>query len=720
MAIDTICDEIAETTRQFRNKGYQFHASKRILNEAKLQINQGNFEMAVELLKKFRESAVQEEQLIGDLHVLENNLKNIENSRKDLKLVRERIQAGDLGSAKEALKQIALTSVSETENELKTLRASGAVVGISADHLAELFADGKYRKVIIDSEMIHSNVSKLRDAYAKAASLKKDITSPDLLALYDSGRYEEFIQTGEQMIDLAETARKALVDAEEFGAVPNEIITLLKSPVVYDLEKGARRLNDFLKTAHPKLTVQLKWTRLNADEWTRTHLMITNVGDAHAFETYVTLSEDFETKRITPVKVQARETVTLEFGIRPRAKGDIPFEISLHCTDRNGKKYEYQEEFWIEVADVSPGIDSTPPLHTGGETGISELSSRYQNWTYIGRGGFARVYRAKKRNGSNVAVKVPISLDENTGRTFLNEIQNWTSLDHENIVKVYDYNIMPVPYFEMELCDGTLAELERPVPPDHAAWLLFNACEGLKYTHARSILHRDLKPQNIMLINGVPKVADWGLSKVMTESQTTTITGGFTAYYAAPEQISNKPKDERTDIWQLGVILYELITGRLPFTGESMVEIGMAIATRTPEQPSAVNPEAQPLDAIILKCLEKDPGQRYQSVAGLQKDLAAYLKINYAESLKESIQKNDFNRSSYYCGDLVLISMKIGNLGDAYKYAVDLAKYSVGEARVQADELILQIKIRIEMGAQELPDELIRKAEVIVHQVRVR
>jgi len=206
----------------------------------------------------------------------------------------------------------------------------------------------------------------------------------------------------------------------------------------------------------------------------------------------------------------------------------------------------------------------------------------------------------------------------------------------------------------------------------------------------------------------------------MMQSGTTTTSGGFTAYYAAPEQITNKPKDERTDIWQIGVILYELVTGRLPFTGESMVEIGMAIATKTPERPGAVHPDAELLDGIIQKCLEKDPDQRYRSVIDLQKDLTAYLKMNYIESLKESIQTKNFQRSAYYCGDLVLISMKIGDLMAAYKYANDLVSYSTGEARKQAIELARQIKARVEMGAQELPGELVRKAVVVVHQIRMQ
>ncbi len=349
----------------------------------------------------------------------------------------------------------------------------------------------------------------------------------------------------------------------------------------------------------------------------------------------------------------------------------------------------------------------------------ASLASQYTKSMLIGQGGFARVFMATKRDGSVVAVKVPIALDPSTGRSFIAEIQNWVHLDHRNIVRVIDYNILPVPFIEMEYCNSSLSSINKPIPSHEAAMLMLNICEGLKYAHVRSIVHRDLKPQNIMLSEGVPKITDWGLSKVVS-SASLSASPSFTAYYAAPEQIRGDRKDERTDIWQLGVILYELVTGQLPFTGESMVEIGMAIVTKTPERPGAVHSGAQPLDAIILKCLEKNPEQRYRSVADLQNDLAAYLKLNYAESLKESIQVNDLHRSAYYCGDLVLISMKTGNLVDAYKYAADLARYSAGEARAQAIELTAQIKARVEVGAQELPGELVQKAEVIVHQMRVR
>ena len=349
----------------------------------------------------------------------------------------------------------------------------------------------------------------------------------------------------------------------------------------------------------------------------------------------------------------------------------------------------------------------------------ASLASRYTESEVIGQGGFARVFCVTKRDGSIAAVKVPIALEPSTGKAFMAEIQNWMHLKHRNIVRIIDYNILPIPFIEMEYCGGSLAEMKKPVSPEEAAMMVINICEGLKYAHARSIIHLDLKPQNILLDNGVPKITDWGLSRLISGASH-SVSPLFTVFYAAPEQINGDISDQRTDIWQIGVILYELVTGRLPFTGDSMVEIGMGIATKVPERPGAVNPDAQPLDGIILKCLEKDSARRYQSVADLQKDLAAYLKISYLGSLKDSIQLNDLSRSAYYCGDLVLISMKIGDLAAAYKYSLDLIRYSRGDVRAEAQELSDQIRSRVEMKAGDLPVELIQKAEVIVHRVRLQ
>ena len=235
---------------------------------------------------------------------------------------------------------------------------------------------------------------------------------------------------------------------------------------------------------------------------------------------------------------------------------------------------------------------------------LQALFERYEEVKPIGEGSFARVYKAKK-NGRIVALKIPYHLTEQAGKVFLKEVMIWSQLKHRNIVELYDANIVPVPYIEMEYCESSLAKLEKPLHWEKAAKLIFNVAEGLKYAHGKGIIHRDLKPSNILLKNGIPKISDWGLSKVTTESRSTTTS--FTPLYAAPEQISRKfgSTDERTDIWQLGVLMYELVTGRVPFDGEDFVEIASKITMGESEKPSKLNPDAKPLESIIMRCLSK-------------------------------------------------------------------------------------------------------------------
>ncbi|MEI6842808.1 MAG: protein kinase, partial [Methanomicrobiales archaeon] len=265
------------------------------------------------------------------------------------------------------------------------------------------------------------------------------------------------------------------------------------------------------------------------------------------------------------------------------------------------------------------------------------MADRYTEAEFIGKGGFARVFKAKRKDGVYVAVKLPLYLDESMGRSFIAEIVNWTKLSQPNIVKLYDFNIMPFPYFEEEFCDSSLDNIKKPLDQSKAALIMSNVCEGLKYAHALQVIHCNLKPQNILLKNGVPKISDWGLSKVIV-SDSTASRECFTPCYAAPEQVTNKPKDQRTDIWQVGVILYELVTGSLPFTGDNIIETIEKIATRDPVPPGDINPDAKTIELMILRCMEKDPLSRYQSVADLQKDLAVFLKMDFGESLQPGIE----------------------------------------------------------------------------------
>jgi hypothetical protein len=260
----------------------------------------------------------------------------------------------------------------------------------------------------------------------------------------------------------------------------------------------------------------------------------------------------------------------------------------------------------------------------------SELRDRYHEMNFLGMGGMSRVFSAKRNtDGRMVAVKIPISFDTTTGKCFMKEILAWEGLRHENIVEITEANILPVPYVEMEYIRSTLDDLQKPLPARKAAEIVCGIAEGLAYAHERAIIHRDIKPQNILLTpEGVPKITDWGMSRAVGTSMLPTVTG-FSLSYAAPEQVSPGKfgdTDQRTDIYQLGVVFYELVTGQSLFSGDDLVEVSTSITTASPAPPSTINKDACGLDAIILKCLAKKPEERYDSVRSLLDDLHAYLR----------------------------------------------------------------------------------------------
>ena len=251
----------------------------------------------------------------------------------------------------------------------------------------------------------------------------------------------------------------------------------------------------------------------------------------------------------------------------------------------------------------------------------NELLGKYANPELIGVGGMARVFHAENiMSGESVALKIPVQFNETAGKCFMKEIKAWEDLNHENIVKIHEVNILPVPYVEMEYIAQSLADLKKPLPPGEAARIIRGIAEGLAYAHSQGIIHRDIKPQNILLTEtGIPKITDWGMSKVMGAYLPHTITG-FSLSYAAPEQIAPDTfgdTDQRTDIYQLGVVFYELLAGELPFAGEDISLVTRRIISEESPLPSDKVPGTYLLDAIVKRCLEKDKEKRIQDADDL-------------------------------------------------------------------------------------------------------
>ncbi|NJE85953.1 serine/threonine protein kinase [Thermococcus sp. CX2] len=431
---------------------------------------------------------------------------------------------------------------------------------------------------------------------------------------------------------------------------------------------------------------------------------------------------DISPTRVYFQSIRPGEYVSRTVKIVPRKIGKVDAKVIVRSGLVSAKVKVTTNVFERPERKEAPAEVPTPaqtPAHHGSSSLLEALFSRYRKVEPIGEGGFARVYRAEKMDGTVVAIKVPISLTEEGGKAFLKEVRNWSLLTHPNIVELYDYNIFPVPYLEMEYCETSLAKVEKPMSIEKATKIIFDVCEGLKYAHSKGIVHRDLKPSNILLKNGKAKISDWGLSKLLKDSKT-TLAISFTPLYAAPEQISGKfgTTDERTDVWQVGAVLYELVTGRPPFLGEDFVEIASKITLEEVIPPSQINPDAEALEPIILKCLQKEKDKRYQSIEELQQDLAKILGFNYKENLNKSISVRDFSRSAYYAGELFLLYLKLGDLVNSIKYAEDLAYYAKGDVKEELSKLKEQLKLRLENNL-DVPPELIEKAEIIVHKIKL-
>ena len=269
------------------------------------------------------------------------------------------------------------------------------------------------------------------------------------------------------------------------------------------------------------------------------------------------------------------------------------------------------------------------------------LGDRYELDGVVGRGGMAEVYRARDlRLDRTVAIKTlrtDLARDQTFQARFRREAQSAASLNNPSIVAVYDTGEdldrssgAPVPFIVMEYVDGrTVRDLlieGHRLLPERTLEITSGVLRALEYSHQAGIVHRDIKPGNVMVTrNGDIKVMDFGIARAMSDTQATmTQTAQVigTAQYLSPEQARGERVDARSDLYSTGCLMYELLTGRPPFTGDSPVAIAYQHVRENPIPPSRLDPSLPPwADSIVLKAMAKSPNDRYQSAAEMQADI---------------------------------------------------------------------------------------------------
>ncbi|AFM14848.1 serine/threonine protein kinase [Mycolicibacterium chubuense NBB4] len=289
------------------------------------------------------------------------------------------------------------------------------------------------------------------------------------------------------------------------------------------------------------------------------------------------------------------------------------------------------------------------------------LSDRYEVGEILGFGGMSEVHLARDmRLHRDVAIKVlraDLARDPSFYLRFRREAQNAAALNHPAIVAVYDTGEAetptgPLPYIVMEYVDGvTLRDIvhsEGPMPAQRAIEIIADACQALNFSHQHGIIHRDVKPANIMISKtGAVKVMDFGIARALADAgnpvtQTAAVIG--TAQYLSPEQARGVKVDARSDVYSLGCVLYEMLTGEPPFVGDTPVAVAYQHVREDPVPPSARHAGISPdLDAVVLKALAKNPDNRYQTAAEMRSDL---VKVHGGEPPDAPKILTDADRSS--------------------------------------------------------------------------
>jgi serine/threonine protein kinase len=319
-----------------------------------------------------------------------------------------------------------------------------------------------------------------------------------------------------------------------------------------------------------------------------------------------------------------------------------------NCGIENTQDSEFCKKCGTQIGKPEAKSVPTQTLEAAKEelTTGSTFAERYQIIEELGRGGMGRVYKATdtkiKEKVALKLIKPEIASDKKTLERFGNELKIARKITHKNVGKMFDINDAEGTHFiTMEYVSGQdlkgLIRQSGQLGIGTALSIAKQVCEGLAEAHKVGVIHRDLKPSNIMIDReGSVRIMDFGIARSLKEKG---ITGAGvmigTPEYMSPEQVEGKEVDQRSDIYSLGVILYEMVTGRVPFEGDTALTIAVKHKTEEPKDPKELNSQlSEDLSKVILRCLEKDKDKRFQSAGEVRAELT-----NIEEGIPTTEQK---------------------------------------------------------------------------------
>jgi serine/threonine protein kinase len=719
-ALEKIKDEVVRALKllQKRHTGANLEEARRFLKEAAEAIEKDNFTSAISLVQKAQLAAnPTTEYLLGQAKSLESQGNTayrkgdftaaVEFWQKSLKEYQSVRELANRRGEQEVVDKVAATMATiEQDIDIANVEKANREVVHLAAQANQIVDEAKSR---FDAKEFDAAAQKFETAlekYESASKIAHDFKFEDKTRLHETATEMQAsieacrLGQGEKLLEIA---LKEKVNQQETACL--EALKFLESFSSADPKYGELKKKAYSAIARARMEVGTEFmagaeTLLNKGEY------------YNAKEEYRKAQDHFEKVRDFTVEQLLEEE---------KAKADSLIDVCAAnikaCTDSLIGREKVATGGVIKVEELRRGIVRQ---QAGPESPYTEkmalLTKEYEIIKWLKPGGFGDVCVARNKEGMIVALKLPRELEKSED-VFFRELDIWKRLNHRNIVKLIRPRFYPTPLLEIEYVDGgSLSDLlggVKPVSIEDACRILFDIARGLEYAHSKhNIIHADLKPSNILLTRTQEaKITDWGLSKIATSS---TGVHGYTPGYAAPEQITKNKADKKTDVFQLGIIFYEMLSRDNPFAHGSRAERDEKILNLVPDEPSKYKPQLEPLDGLILSCLQKDPGER-PTIREIREAVYKYMKECHDISLHLSEPMD--TQIKILCQHAMFAAKQNDHASCIVTLKSLRSKVSDSARRESILNLIGQMEFRQKEG-MEIPDDILNDIDALLRWVQ--